>query len=89
MASGFQRLESWIRDFRTRRLPDEAIGQAKLLLLDALGCALAALSEETVRQTLKVVAEVGGAEQSRIVGTRHAIFRSECGVRKQCLDTGP
>jgi 2-methylcitrate dehydratase len=69
MAAGFQQLELWIRGFRTRRLPDEAIGQAKLLLLDALGCGLAALSEETVRQTLKVVAEVGGTEQSRIVGT--------------------
>jgi len=69
MASGFQQLESWIRDFRTRRLPDEAIDQAKFLLLDTLGCALAALSEETVKRTLKVVAEVGEADQSRILGT--------------------
>lgn len=66
---GFQQLESWIRDFRAKKLPEGIIGQAKLLLLDALGCALAALSEETVKQTLKVVAEVGGADQSRIVGT--------------------
>ena len=69
MASTFQRLESWIRDFRTRKLPDEAIAQAKFLLLDTLGCALAALREETVEETLRVVAEVGGAEQSRIMGT--------------------
>jgi 2-methylcitrate dehydratase len=69
MASGFKQLESWIQGFRTKRLPDEAIGQAKLLLLDTLGCALAAVSEETVQQTLKAVAEVGGSEQSRIIGT--------------------
>jgi 2-methylcitrate dehydratase len=69
MAVGFQQLESWIRGFRTKRLPDEAIGRAKLLLLDTLGCALAAVSEETVNQTLKVIAEVGGADQSRIIGT--------------------
>jgi 2-methylcitrate dehydratase len=69
MAMRFQQLESWVRDFRTKKPPDEAIDKAKLLLLDGLGCALAALSEETVKQTLKVVAEVGGADQSRIVGT--------------------
>ena len=69
MASGFKQLESWIQGFRTKRLPDEAIGQAKLLLLDTLGCSLAAVSEETVQQTLKAVAEIGGSEQSRIIGT--------------------
>ncbi len=69
MAEGFQQLASWIRDFRTERLPEEAIDKAKLVLLDGLGCALAALSEKTVKQTLKVVAEVGGVDQSRIVGT--------------------
>jgi len=90
MAVGFQHLESWIRDFRSKRLPDEAIGQAKLLLLDALGCALAAVSEETVKQALNVVAEVGGVEQSRIVGTSmrssppHAVFAN--GVLIRALD---
>jgi len=69
MATGLQQFESWIRDFRTRRLPDEAISSAKHLLLDSLGCALAARTDETVKQTLKVVAEIGGAHQSRIVGT--------------------
>jgi 2-methylcitrate dehydratase len=69
VAGGFKQLVSWIRGFRTSSLPDEVLGQAKLLLLDTLGCALAALHEETVEQTLKVVAEVGGAEQSRIIGT--------------------
>jgi 2-methylcitrate dehydratase len=68
MAVGFQQLESWIRDFRTRKLPNETIRSAKHLLLDALGCALAAVSGETIEQTLKVIGEVGGADQSRIVG---------------------
>lgn len=90
MASGFQQLESWIQGFRKKRLPDEVIGQAKLLLLDTLGCALAAVSEETVQQTLKAVAEVGGSEQSRIVGTStrssapHAVFAN--GVLIRALD---
>lgn len=87
---GFQQLASWISGFRTKRPPDEAIGQAKLVLLDGLGCALGALSEETVKQTLKVVAEVGGADQSRIVGTHlrssapNAVFAN--GVLIRALD---
>jgi 2-methylcitrate dehydratase len=90
MAVGFLQLESWIRDFRTKRLPYEAIGQAKLLLLDALGCALAAISDETVRQTLEVVAGVGGGNQARIVGTSmrssppNAVFAN--GVLIRALD---
>ncbi len=90
LASVLQQLESWVRDFRTRRLPGEVIDQAKLLLLDTVGCALAALHEETVIQTLKVVAEVGRAEQSRIIGTAmrssapNAVFAN--GVLIRALD---
>jgi 2-methylcitrate dehydratase len=90
MKAGFQQLESWIGGFRTQRLPDEAIGRAKLLLLDTLGCALAAVPEETVSRTLKAVAEVEGSGQSRIIGTSlrssapNAVFAN--GVLIRALD---
>lgn len=90
MAAGFHQLVLWISGFRTRRLPDEAIGQAKLLLLDAIGCALGAHPEESVKQALAVVEEVKGAHHSRIIGTAmrssapNAVFAN--GVLMRALD---
>jgi len=65
----FEQLAAWIEDFRVKKPSEEAIGQAKLFLLDALGCALSALAEEMVIKALEVVADLGGREQARILGT--------------------
>jgi 2-methylcitrate dehydratase len=90
MTVRFEQLASWVQGFRTKRPSEDAIQQAKLVLLDALGCALAARPEEIIRQVLKVVTDVGGEKQARILGTEkrssvtNAVFAN--GVLIRVLD---
>src|SRR5262249_10969992 len=50
-------------------LPPEVVEQAKLLMLDALACALAAAPEETVAATLRAVDALGGTPECVVIGT--------------------
>jgi len=62
-----ERLAQWVLAVRAEEIPQVAIDQAKLLLLDSIGCAFAALVEETARATVAVVEASGGAPQCTII----------------------
>ena len=59
----------WVLSFDSAALPARSIEQAKLLVLDSLGCALAATDEAAAKATLQVVASQGGAPQCTVIGT--------------------
>jgi 2-methylcitrate dehydratase len=63
-----QRLASWILSFDAKSIPPDVVSQARLLLLDAIGCALAAQDEESVEAALATVRELGGAPQCTVIG---------------------
>jgi 2-methylcitrate dehydratase len=63
------RLADWVLAFDAGKIPAEVVTQAKLLLLDTLGCAVAARDEETFEAAKSTVAEIGGAPQCTIIGT--------------------
>ena len=63
-----EQLAQWVLAFRAGDLPQAAVIQAKLLLLDTIGCGFAALAEESARALLAVVETSGGAPQCTIVG---------------------
>ncbi|MDX1485857.1 MAG: MmgE/PrpD family protein [Alphaproteobacteria bacterium] len=50
------------------QLPAAVVAQAKLLILDSIGCGLIALADETVHGVLSTVEELGGAPQSTVLG---------------------
>jgi 2-methylcitrate dehydratase len=68
-ASGtVEKLAAWVLGVRAEELPEVAVTQAKLLLLDTIGCGFAALDEETARALLAVVETAGGAPQCTVIG---------------------
>ena len=66
-----EKLAEWVLGVRAEDLPEAAVTQAKLLLLDTIGCGFAALDEETAQALLAVVAASGGAPQCTVIGGAH------------------
>jgi len=85
-----KQLANWVVAFDAARIPAAVAMQAKLLLLDTLGCALAAQDEEAFAAAFAAVKEMGGAQQCRVIGTRertslaHAVLLN--GTLIRCLD---
>ncbi|MEK7216026.1 MAG: MmgE/PrpD family protein, partial [Chloroflexota bacterium] len=64
-----QRLAQWVGEFDAASVTPRAQQQAKLLLLDSLGCAFGALGEPTAQATLRAVAAMGGTPECTIIGS--------------------
>src|SRR5262245_18675639 len=64
-----EELAQWVLAIRADDLSRAAITQAKLLLLDTIGCGFAALDEESARALLAVVQASGGSPQCTIIGS--------------------
>src|SRR5262245_5133928 len=63
-----EKLADWALAIRAEDIPDATLHQAKLLLLDTIGCGYAALDEEASRGMIAAVAETGGAPQCTVIG---------------------
>ena len=63
-----EQLAAWVLAMQARDLSQAAILQAKLLLLDTIGCGFAALGEQSARALLAVVETSGGAPQCTVIG---------------------
>src|ERR1700751_1519390 len=64
-----EKLAGWMLAPRAEDIPEATVKQAKLLLLDTIGCGYAALHEETSRAVLATLADTGGAPQCTVIGT--------------------
>src|SRR5258708_25489216 len=62
-------LARWVLAQRAEEIPQAAVKQAKLLVLDTIGCGYAALDEESARAVLATLADVGGAPQCSVIGS--------------------
>jgi 2-methylcitrate dehydratase len=60
-------LARWVAEIRPDQVPDAALRQAKLLVLDALGCGIAAVDEPVPRAALELVETSGGAPQATLM----------------------
>ena len=63
-----ERLADWAISIRTADIAPAAMAQAKLLLLDTIGCGLAALDNHAARAVLESVATLGGTPQCSVIG---------------------
>ena len=61
-------LARWVLALDAARLPAAVIEQAKLLILDSIGCGLAALEDETAGKILATIEGLGGAPQCTVLG---------------------
>jgi 2-methylcitrate dehydratase len=63
-----ERLSEWMLAVRAQDIADRAVLQAKLLLLDTIGCGMAALGDECAHAVLATVDAIGGAPQCTVIG---------------------
>jgi 2-methylcitrate dehydratase len=64
-----EKLAAWALAPRVEDIPQPALTQAKLLLLDTIGCGYAALQEDSARAVLATSAELGGAPHCSVIGS--------------------
>jgi 2-methylcitrate dehydratase PrpD len=65
-----ENLADWALAVRADAIPDATLQQAKLLLLDTIGCGYAALGEAAARAVIATMAETGGAPQCTVIGSK-------------------
>jgi 2-methylcitrate dehydratase len=63
-----EQLAHWVLSVRTEDIPDTAVSQAKLLVLDTIGCGYAALEEDSARAVLATLDDLGGAPTCGVIG---------------------
>jgi 2-methylcitrate dehydratase len=68
-SGAIEQLAQWILTPRSEDIPSSAMQQAKLLLLDTIGCGYAALDELGARAVLATHAELGGAPTCSVIGS--------------------
>jgi 2-methylcitrate dehydratase len=69
VASGtIEELARWVLAVRADDIPQAAVTQGKLLILDTIGCGYAALAEESARAVLATLADLGGAPRCSVIG---------------------
>lgn len=56
-------------------LPKSVIEKAKILIMDAIGCAIAGSSTEIAEMVIKLVKKLGGSPESAVIGTT---FKTSC-----------
>ena len=64
-----EQLANWVTAPRAEDIPEAAVNQAKLLVLDTIGCGFAAFEEESTHAVLNTLKEVGGAPQCTVLGS--------------------
>jgi 2-methylcitrate dehydratase len=64
-----EKLAGWVLAPRAEEIPQAAVAQAKLLILDTIGCGYAALDEESALAVLATLADLGGAPQCSVIGS--------------------
>jgi 2-methylcitrate dehydratase len=66
--SSVELLADWTLAIRSEDLPSACMTQAKLLLLDSVGCAIAGKAEDVCKGILAVCREIGGTGPCSIIG---------------------
>ena len=63
-----RRMAQFALSLRYDQIPGASVKEAKRFLLDSVGCALAALDHEDMRQAYQFVESLGGTEQATVIG---------------------
>ena len=63
-----RRMAKFALSLSYNQISERSVKEAKRFLLDSVGCALAAVDHEDMRQAYEFIAELGGTEQATIIG---------------------
>jgi 2-methylcitrate dehydratase len=63
-----ERMAAWVAGVRSEDFSQSAIEQAKLVLLDTIGCGFAALDDESARAVVETLAAFGEGPQCTVLG---------------------
>jgi 2-methylcitrate dehydratase len=66
--TGVQTIARWALGIDSADVPKDCIAQAKLLLLDSIGCAIAGSDESVCRNIISVCEEIGGNGPCTVIG---------------------
>jgi 2-methylcitrate dehydratase len=64
-----RKMAEFALNLRFEDIPEDALYEAKRFLLDSMGCALAAVSNEDMRAMYRFIEKLGGAEEATVIGT--------------------
>src|SRR5437588_10175884 len=67
--STIEQLTDWVLAQRTQDIAAAAVNQAKILLLDTIGCGYAAYEEEAAHAVLATLKDMGGTPQCTVIGS--------------------
>jgi 2-methylcitrate dehydratase len=87
-----KRLARWVLDVDAASIPSDVALQAKMLILDSIGCALAAGEEHAYRRAERTFAALGGNPECTIIGSRrrmpvtHAVMLNGVLIRELDLN---
>jgi 2-methylcitrate dehydratase PrpD len=73
MTTAAETIASWATRLTIDDIPDEVVEQAKLHVLDVLGCGLAAHAEGIAGEGRATMAELGGTAQATVIGTQERL----------------
>src|SRR4029453_12057899 len=60
-----------ILEFDSKSIPDDVLRQTKFLILDSIGCALAAGGEHAYERAVHTFEAIGGNADCTIIGSKH------------------
>ena len=66
-------LASFAINTRFEDIPAEAVDEVKILLMDSIGCALAALTIDKGKMTVALSKRLGGPSESSIIGMKDKV----------------
>ena len=66
-------LADFVEQTKFSDLPERLVNDAKLSLLDSIGCAIRGHSSECGRISVELARRLGGPEESSIIGTNHKV----------------
>jgi len=88
--TGVRRLAEWVLGFAAQDVSPELLRRASLLVLDAIGCALAALDEPACQAVIREAERLGGAPECAIIGSAVRVAAPQAvlanGALIRCLD---
>ena len=76
MTTLVNRLVEFSDALRFKDLPAAVVSESKRLLLDSIGCAIAALGTDKGQMAVKVAKDMGGPPEARIIGTATSVSTS-------------
>jgi 2-methylcitrate dehydratase PrpD len=67
------KLADFVEEAQFGDIPEHLVNEARLLLLDAIGCAIRGHSSECGRISVELAKRLGGVEESTIIGTNNKV----------------